>query len=456
MPEQFMKINGLSLYDTDAFFALQLFMTFAINYWIFKRMTGIKTSWSIFLTLALTSLAIQYHLPSLTTVFDVLLLMILAIKAKGKKWLRTEYGFYTLFPVVTSDLLYRLLGLYLLPLLFYQSVDAIGANAFSYLLVYGLLLPIYLVFDRYLGLDVMRWKSFREDKWGQLKVTKGAVISMLVYLFLIYLLVNLEFWTEWSEDLLLRLRMLWVLVYAVYFVLMIARLNQGARQYLEERLVREREQHLKSLTVANQKIESLYQELYQFRQSYQQLVSQLSSDKDQPEVSLAEQVYQNVLRESAKEFERFRGTEANELDNIHSLPLRSLLSARIMEARRAAISVTVAVSEPLSHFEMNVVDLALLLSIFMSNAIDESKQVLSGQIHLGLVQEEAGACYRLTIENTTQEERVDLDDILQEEKQKKASGLNLHTVRDILRKYPEASLVTSSGHYRFKQVLVFR
>lgn len=455
MLDRLLAMTGSALYDTDAFFALQLFLSFAINYWLFRRMTGITTSWQVFLMLAMTSIALQYHLPSLTTVIDACFLLVLAIKAKGRQWQRIDYGFYTLFPVVTSDLLFRLLGLYLIPLVFNQPVETVGTNAFSYLLVYALIIPLYVLFDRYMGLDVMGWQSFREDKLGQLKVTRGAVAAMVVYLFLIYFFVNVEFWLGWSGDLSLRLRMIWVLSYAVYFVLMTARLNQRSRQYLEERLVREREHHLKTLTVANQKIEALYQELYQFRQSYQTVVSQFESDQVQTELSLAEQVYQNVLRESAKEFERFRVSEDPALDKIQSLPLRSLLSAKLMEAKRAGIRVDLDIPQVLDNFDMNVVDLSLLLSIFMSNAIDEGKQVLNGQISLRWLCQEGDKTYHLVIENTTKAERVDLDHIMLEEHQKKVSGLNLHTVRDILKKYPQARLETSSQDYRFKQVLVF-
>ncbi len=41
---------------------------------------------------------------------DVFILMVLAILAKGKTWTGSAVCFHTLFPVVTSDLLYRLLG----------------------------------------------------------------------------------------------------------------------------------------------------------------------------------------------------------------------------------------------------------------------------------------------------------------------------------------------------------
>lgn len=51
------------------------------------------------------------------------------------------------------------------------------------------------------------------------------------------------------------------------------------------------------------------------------------------------------------------------------------------------------------------------------------------------------------MENRTQEEKVDLDAIMQEENQKKTSGLNLHSAKNILRKYSDAKLITSSGDY---------
>ena len=54
-------------------------------------------------------------------------------------------------------------------------------------------------------------------------------------------------------------------------------------------------------TKANQKIDLLYNELLQYRQSYQTVVETIFQRKHVTRKRLfAEQVYQNVLRESAK------------------------------------------------------------------------------------------------------------------------------------------------------------
>ena len=124
-----------------------------------------------------------------------------------------------------------------------------------------------------------------------------------------------------------------------------------------------------------------------------------------------------------------------------------LLSARMMEAKRSNIPVTCDIPEEISGFTMNVVDLTLLVSIFFSNAIDESKQVPASQIKFSFHRHDKDGSYHFVMENRTQEEKVDLDAIMQEENQKKTSGLNLHSAKDILRKYSDANLITSSGDY---------
>ena len=105
---------------------------------------------------------------------------------------------------------------------------------------------------------------------------------------------------------------------------------------------------------------------------------------------------------------------------------------------------------------MNVVDLTLLVSIFFSNAIDESEQVPASQINFSFHRHDKDGSYHFVMENRTREEKVDLDAIMQEENQKKTSGLNLHSAKDILRKYSDANLITSSGDYLFKQELIFK
>lgn len=457
MFESFLGINFFNLYNTDAFLAVQIILTLTINCAIFKRMTDIRISWTVLLTFALLDVAIQYNITGMTVITDVFILMILALLSKGKTWSVTQYAFHSLFPVVTSDLLYRLLGLFFIPLLLNIPVTEVGSNALFYLLSYGLILPLYFVFDRFLGLDLKRWKVYSDDSFRNLKISRGVALGMAVYVLGIFLNLNIAVWLPGaSPDLELRIRMLWVLLSAVAFIFLIAHLNQLSRQYLEESLAMEEKRHLNSLTKANQKIDLLYNELLQYRQSYQTVVEQFSEEVRDQEEALAEQVYQNVLRESAKEFERFRVIDNPKLENIQSLPLRSLLSARMMEAKRNNIPVTCDIPEEISGFTMNVVDLTLLVSIFFSNAIDESKQVPVSQIIFSFHRHDQDGTFHFIMENRTQEEKVNLDTIMQEENQKKTSVLNLHSAKDILKKYGDANLITSSGDYLFKQELIFK
>ena len=94
---------------------------------------------------------------------------------------------------------------------------------------------------------------------------------------------------------------------------------------------------------------------------------------------------------------------------------------------------------------MNVVDLTLRVSIFFSNAIDESKQVPVSQINFSFHSHDKDGSYYFVMENR-----------MQEENQKKTSVLNLHSAKDILKKYGDANLITSSGDYLFKQELIFK
>ena len=241
MFESFLGINFLNLYETDAFIAIQIILTLTINCAIFKRMTDIRISWTVFLTLALLDVVIQYNITNMIMVFDVFILMILAFLAKGKTWSVTQYAFHTLFPVVTSDLLYRLLGLFFIPLLLNLPVAEVGSNALFYLLSYGLILPLYFVFDRFLGLDLKRWKVYSDDSFQNLQISRRVAIAMAIYLLGIYLSVNLDSWFPgYSSEVELRLRMLWVLLSAVAFIFLIAHLNQLSRQYLEESLAMEK------------------------------------------------------------------------------------------------------------------------------------------------------------------------------------------------------------------------
>ncbi|WP_240472028.1 hypothetical protein [Streptococcus sp. HSISS2] len=185
-------------------------------------MTDIRISWTVFLTLALLDVAIQYNIANLTTVVDVFLLMILAVLAKGKTWSLTQYAFHTLFPVVTSDLLFRLLGLFFFPLLLNIPIAEVGSNAFFYLLTYSMILPLYFIFNRFLGLDLKRWKVYSDDSLHNIQISRRVALAMAIYLLGIYLCMNLDVWFPfYSPELELRLRMFWVLLSAIAFIFLL-------------------------------------------------------------------------------------------------------------------------------------------------------------------------------------------------------------------------------------------
>ena len=90
---------------------------------------------------------------------------------------------------------------------------------FFYLLSYGLTLPLYFVFDRFLGLDLKRWKVYSDDSFHNLQISRRAALAMATYLLGIFLSMNLDDWLPgYSLDLELRLRMLGVLLSAVAFI----------------------------------------------------------------------------------------------------------------------------------------------------------------------------------------------------------------------------------------------
>ena len=68
MFESFLGINFLNLYNTDAFLAIQIIITLTINCAIFKRMTDIRISWTVFLTLALLDVVLQYNIKSMNMI----------------------------------------------------------------------------------------------------------------------------------------------------------------------------------------------------------------------------------------------------------------------------------------------------------------------------------------------------------------------------------------------------
>ena len=65
-------------------------------------------------------------------------------------------------------------------------------------------------------------------------------------------------------------------------------------------------------------------------------------------------------------------TKINSLINLKDIELKSLLSAKLLYALNLGINVEIEIIEEISHIQMDIIDLARIVGIFLDNAIESA------------------------------------------------------------------------------------
>ncbi|AXQ77986.1 GHKL domain-containing protein [Streptococcus chenjunshii] len=240
--------------------------------------------------------------------------------------------------------------------------------------------------------------------------------------------------------------------YLLFFIAAIIYVNFRVKDQLDKELRRSKERQLKSLSEYSKHVESLYREIRSFRHDYTNILVSLSQSIHNNDLPMIKQIYKSILEDSDKKFYDAKYDMAN-LANIKDEALKSILFAKLSQAQHAGIDVTIEIIEPIGAPNMELLDVITILSILLDNAIEASLKAEKPSFLFAYFKE--GDQTILIVDNATKLDKIDTKSIFNYGESSKGEdrGIGLANVREILGKYPDASLMTTSSNYRFRQEL---
>ena len=160
-----------------------------------------------------------------------------------------------------------------------------------------------------------------------------------------------------------------VVLYFTFFILMLFYMNRSYQNWLEKEVSLARKQELHSLSVYSKQIEGLYEELRAFRHDYANILASLKEGIDQNDMSMVRNIYNAVLEDSGK-FIQHNRFNIGRLTNIDNDAIKSLLSAKFLEAESHHIEVELEVKDKIGTPDIPLLDYVRLVSILCDNAIE--------------------------------------------------------------------------------------
>ena len=387
-----------------------------------------------------------------------LLPLSLIIVKKRFNWNWSQYIFYSFFPFVIFEIFSNFANLYdrfLFRLSAAQWYNFFWSSWIDYclgfLFCFGFF-KLLLIDFRVISEELNRQMNFK-------KQVSLFCYSLIFYVMSVYLLDNLIHLTEHgyivSSIDFVYLRRNILILYLIFTIGIIFKMNDQAKKNKEKELQESKDNQLKNLTSYSHHVESLYKEIRSFRHDYTNILVSLNESIKKRDIDGVERIYNEVLKESDKSFYNSQYDIAK-LVNLKNLAMKSVVSAKLIEAQNKGIDVSVEIAEPIGVPKIDLVDFITILSIFLDNAIEATIASESPRINFAYFQENENKI--LVIQNSTDACKINTKNIFQYGISTKGEdrGIGLSNVKQILSKYPKVILDTKSIDYEFTHELKMR
>lgn len=423
---------------------LDFFVHVIIMMLIYQQITGhiFAKRWLIIVP---TVLRILFLIVPPIAYFSTLLFLVAYSLVKNRYNNRLLDVFYGLFPVIVESLFSRLLIYYFFPTIGINDILN-NQNYFCGLISELLVFPTYYFLMKSLKVDFKNLhKGFLKD-FSKIFIFL-ADISMLFYFVGLQILLLFDRHIPYA----MMGRKYLIAIYGILFLVMLVYINGDFNEKLEQEILLQKDRQINDLTAYSKQIEYLYNEIRSFRHDYLGILSSLKSGIVNKDIEAIETVYKNVLSKTEYRVQGERYEIAN-LINVKNDAIKGLLFSKILEAQSQGIEIHLEVFEPFNTPNIELLDFITILSILLENAIEAVQPNTNQKVVVALI---AGEPQVVIIENSIGIEKVDVINIYKRGFSTKGEsrGIGLANAKRILEKYPNCSLRTESGGYKFRQIL---
>lgn len=412
---------------------------------IFANVRGEKLNLREIITISLSFFVIDIT-PFHTIILRILILFLISYLSR-KDLPLSLHMFNGSFPWVIDSIIIRTISFFVLPIFGLDYID-LSENEILFIIVQFSVLAVYFFSIRISKINFQTFIEISEIKSLRKKLV-FTDITMIFYYIVIEYLTAADFEEKMST---LIYRQWIVFLYFIFFILMLVYMNRSYQNRLEKEIASAREQELRYLSAYSKKVEGLYEELRAFRHDYANILVSLKEGIDQDDMGLVRKIYDSVLEDSA-DFIQNSKFNISRLANIKDDAIKSLLSAKFLEAEANHIEVNLEVKDKIGVPDIPLLDYIRLLAILCDNAIEAALEAENPAITIACFYQDDD--YVLIVDNTTKEDSVPVNLIYQKDYSSKGHGrgIGLTTIHQMMRKYPNLSVQTNSKNYHFSQTI---
>lgn len=310
--------------------------------------------------------------------------------------------------------------------------------------IFSILFIISIIIYRKTTKQMYTW--FNEIKGSYLLVLFVTFITMGTFYINIYLTDYL------SKDTLLKFN---VITQLIYFSIMIFLLYLSSKNFKKESNIQKIKFENEQFTDYMHSLELINNDMQKFRHDHANILYTMQGYIDAGDFEALKSYFKKHIF-SVEEDTLKKNKQLANLSKLQITGIKGLILTKTLQAEKEGIAVSIEVPDVIEVINMNSIDIARILGVFLDNAIEATNQIKSQkEIDIAFFKSENNPLI-IIIENPISENSVDMEKIFSEGYSTKGinRGKGLSNVKNILTSYPNVTLNTNVTNGLFTQIIV--
>jgi len=321
-------------------------------------------------------------------------------------------------------------------------------NPIARLLIEFSLLLLTVLIAKRINIILLRLKK---SGYGVTNILKNKILLIISCLSIIVILITNIFVLKDSQINynFYALILTFAISYLFIGVIIVFGIYYNVKREVESK---SREKELKTLIEYNENLESLYKDMRKFRHDYVNILSSMAGYIEEDDMAGLNEYFNTKIIPL--------GTDMNEknlkiglLHNIKIKEIKGVVITKMLQAQELGVEITIDIAEAIEKVNLDVIDLSRCIGILIDNALEAAVLCENGDLEIGFVKRSNSIM--IIIVNSILEGAAPIHKIFEKGFSTKGEnrGIGLSNLREILSKYPKASLDTVIEEGKFSQIL---
>lgn len=245
-----------------------------------------------------------------------------------------------------------------------------------YLVIYNILLYFISLFLGYFVKKLIFKDDFFISKEGWLFVTINIFLSVLIFAF------NVIIWERIGYT--KTIVTFNCILFALYFLLSTLLTINTLKSYKIRSELKAKQTAYDNLQRYTDEIEALYSELRSFKHDYVNVLLSMKGYIESNDIEGLSNYFDTEILSLNHKINQ-GDYKLNQLINLQIIELKSVISAKMIYAHEHGIDVSIEIMDPITHIDMDIVDLSRIIGIFLDNAIEAVLETTQPRLFLTII-----------------------------------------------------------------------